>query len=102
MHKITFDEYQSLAGETDEQHPIDYYFAGVASEVGELCAVRKRQLRGDADPGDILAEVGDVLWYLARILAHYLLPFSHAAEGNITKLRSRKKRGVIRGHGDNR
>jgi hypothetical protein len=54
--------------------PLDYLSCGLLSEVGEIATVYKRaqrEFKGQIDPDDMLAELGDVLWY-AVILTHEL------------------------------
>jgi len=51
---------------------------------------------------DIKKELGDVLWYIARLADEFGLSFSDIAGTNVAKLSSRKERGVLRGEGDNR
>jgi NTP pyrophosphatase (non-canonical NTP hydrolase) len=50
----------------------------------------------------IAAELGDVLWYVARLAAELNYPLGNIAEANIAKLESRRARGVVTGSGDNR
>ena len=33
---MQFNEYQRLAGETDLEHPLNYYFLGLTEEAGEV------------------------------------------------------------------
>lgn len=99
---MTLNEYQKYAQQTDGGHPVDYYLHGLASEVGEVAGVRKRELRGDDDPGNMKAELGDVLWYLTQTAEKYGLTLDEVAQYNIEKLRKRAMSGTIRGKGDNR
>lgn len=48
------------------------------------------------------SEIGDVLWYAARLADELGLSLSQIAEDNMDKLLDRKARGVISGSGDNR
>jgi len=48
------------------------------------------------------SEIGDVLWYCARLADELGLSLSQIAEENMEKLLDRKARGVIGGSGDNR
>lgn len=48
------------------------------------------------------AELGDILWFVAGIAEVMGWDLSEVAQENITKLASRKERGVIDGNGDNR
>lgn len=51
---------------------------------------------------ELTKEIGDVLWYAAGLAAELGISFSDVAEANVAKLSSRKKRGVLKGSGDNR
>jgi NTP pyrophosphatase (non-canonical NTP hydrolase) len=106
---MDFNEYTNKAKETaiyPETQAIDYCLLGLASEVGEVLGVRKKAIR-DAIPfyqerAKISDELGDVFWYLSRILYHYELDFEQILENNITKLQSRKERCTLKGDGDDR
>lgn len=69
---ITFSEYSKRAAETQMESckNEDYLRLGLISEVGELCAIFKRSIRGDFNlenkRQDILLELGDICWYLDR------------------------------------
>lgn len=95
-------EYRELARKTDLGHPVDYYYLGLADEVGEVLGVRKRVLRGDAEVGDLALELGDVHWYLDRIEELEGLGPEEALARNWQKLNARLKAGTIRGKGDYR
>jgi len=98
----TLDEYQELASVTDADNPLDYYFHGLSSEVGEVSAVRKRILRGDKVHGDLMSELGDCLWYIAALARHHGYSLSDIARYNIKKIYDRKNRDVIKGSGNER
>lgn len=73
MNKITtFEEYSRAAASTQMESckNEDYLRFGLMSEVGELCAIFKRAIRGDFKledkRADILLELGDICWYLDR------------------------------------
>jgi NTP pyrophosphatase (non-canonical NTP hydrolase) len=71
--------------------------------VGELLGKYKKQIRGDGDKKDeIRAELGDICWYLARLLDHYGYTHQEILHENFVKLTDRKARGVIKGDGDKR
>lgn len=101
---MQFNEYQKLAGETDLEHPLNYYFLGLTEEAGEVAGLRKRYLRdeGNTDYDVLTKELGDVMWYVARLAHRYGLKLDNIANTNIAKLQDRKNRGVILGSGDNR
>ena len=48
------------------------------------------------------SEIGDVLWYAARLADELGLDLGQIAQENMDKLLDRKSRGVIGGSGDNR
>jgi NTP pyrophosphatase (non-canonical NTP hydrolase) len=50
----------------------------------------------------MIAELGDVLWYVARAAAELDVHPSDVAKDNIEKLKSRKERNVLGGSGDER
>jgi len=50
----------------------------------------------------LLAEAGDVLWYLSQLATELGTTLGEIAEANILKLSSRAERGVLRGSGDDR
>jgi hypothetical protein len=74
MNKITtFEEYSCAAASTQMESckNENYLRFGLISEVGELCAIFKRAIRGDFKledkREDILLELGDICWYLDRL-----------------------------------
>lgn len=85
----------------------EYLGLGLAGEVGEVVSLLAKAKR-DGAPGAILVgqnmakELGDVLWFVAGLATFHGLKLSEIARGNISKLTSRKERGVISGSGDNR
>lgn len=76
---------------------------GIPGETGELCEKVKKFLRGDRKAlKGVDKELGDLLWYVARVADLLGYNLNTIAEDNIIKLADRKKRGKIRGSGDNR
>lgn len=74
-------------------------------EAGELANKWKKVLRGDG--GDLFnsfvaAELGDVLWYLARLADECGYTLEEIASYNLKKLADRKARGALTGAGDDR
>lgn len=113
---MTFDEYQQKALTTAYTDPsyVDtlmdktIWAMGVAGEAGEVVEKWKKIVAykegkiTDAELQDLGKELADVVWYIA-VMAHSLgLSFDDIMEQNIRKLADRKKRGVIKGAGDNR
>jgi NTP pyrophosphatase (non-canonical NTP hydrolase) len=98
------------AGSRDMQN-LTYLGLGLASEAGEVAGKLKKIVRGDHGgfvPPDspamegLKAELGDVLWYLCRLIKDLGMTPSEVAKANREKLESRKARGSIVGSGDNR
>lgn len=82
---------------------IAYVTLGLAGEAGEIANKVKKVLRdGTYNKNDILNELGDVLWYLARCCSENNISLVAVAERNMEKLRERMKNNTIKGSGDNR
>ena len=80
-----------------------YLLLGLANEVGEFLGKCKKEMRGDGvTKEDKMAELGDIFWYLARLLDCYDISHQEVLQQNFMKLTDRKERGVIKGDGDNR
>ncbi len=85
-----------------------YPTLGLCGEAGEVAEKVKKVLRDQggefsADSRAALAlELGDVLWYLARLASELDLDLGAIAEANLAKLASRADRNVIAGSGDQR
>lgn len=109
---MNFNEYQGFARQTAAYHgkmPLGVYPAlEVCDEAGEVAGKIKKLYRdanGEVTPElkeAIKLEMGDVLWPLANLAWDLGIMFDDVATANIEKLRSRQKRGVIQGSGDNR
>jgi len=88
------------AGEHGFQEVV-YLTLGLVSEAGEAAGKVKKIIRGDkVDPESFVSEVGDVLWYLARICDNLGITLEELALYNMTKLESRKAAGTIKGSGE--
>ncbi len=113
---MNFNEYQMKTRLTDvgasEEHglmpPWLYYVLGIAGETGELVEKIKKLFRDDYGEitekkiEEITKEMGDCLWYHARLADVLGIKFGNVAEENIRKLLDRMKRNKIHGEGDNR
>lgn len=109
---MTFDEYQEKSRDTARYpaigHPIVYPTLGLTNEAGEVAGKIKKLFRDrggrldDATRQALESELGDVLWYLAQVATELGLSLDAVATHNLEKLADRKRRGVIRGDGDNR
>lgn len=113
---MKFDEYQE-ATRRHAKYPkadegvlegIVYTTLGLAGEAGEIPNKVKKIIRdngGEVTPEvreAICKEIGDVLWYAARLADEFRMPLDLIAENNLKKLDSRVERGVIEGSGDDR
>jgi NTP pyrophosphatase (non-canonical NTP hydrolase) len=105
--EATYTEFTRETAQYPKDVEMEYLMIGLANEVGEVLGKYKKHLRGDTmvvqDFRDALIdELGDVMWYFARICDTLDVKMYEVMERNISKLISRKIRGQIKGEGDNR
>ena len=83
-----------------------YLTLGLAAEAGEVAGKLAKYIRDDVSfpqfKKDIVAELGDVLWFVAVLSDFYGVSLEDIAKQNIEKLSSRKQRNAIQGSGDTR
>lgn len=115
---LSLDEYQLRCADTANyadaglgtETAINYTVLGLVGEAGEVADKWKKVLRGDHGKEGLTLEVreqlkieiGDDLWYIARLSRELGFDLSEVAQANLDKLASRKARGVIKGSGDDR
>jgi NTP pyrophosphatase (non-canonical NTP hydrolase) len=110
---MTLDDYQKKALTTvisteDSFKDLLHWVLGINGEAGEIAEKLKKIVRdkqgkvSKADKAELAKEAGDVLWYLAVFSSHLGFSLDEVAETNLSKLKSRKERGVLGGSGDNR
>lgn len=108
---VSLDEYQDFVESTwiPAATPMENelrILMGIFGESGELAELVKKFYRDQGDPMEFrdLAEkeIGDILYYLAKIANFYDLTLQDCLNNNVLKLTSRKERNVITGSGDNR
>lgn len=113
---MDFNEYQEKTRLTDlgtsAQDCLEpgwlYYTLGIAGETGELIEKIKKLFRdknGKVDQefkDQVKKEMGDCLWYHARLADWLGLEFNDVAKTNIEKLLDRLDRGKLHGSGDER
>lgn len=96
--RLTFREYQRLAAVTDAVTGSDLRsqtipLLGLAGEVGSLLSEYKKFLRDGERyrpfTDQVAEEIGDVLWYLARIAGRAGLDLEDIAEENLAKTSER-------------
>ena len=116
---MEFDEYQEKAY-TTATYPhvgsnILYPAIGIAGEAGELLDKIKKIWRNSGVPVqrleaqlteeevlEIVKELGDVLWNVGALCTELGISMQEMVDINIAKFEDRRKRGVIKGEGDNR
>jgi NTP pyrophosphatase (non-canonical NTP hydrolase) len=108
---VELSEYQRRSRRTAE-YPREawlvYPALGLAGEAGEAAEQVKRVIRDDgsritAGRREAMAgELGDVLWYVAQLATELGLDLDEVAANNLAKLRSRQRRGVLQGAGEDR
>jgi NTP pyrophosphatase (non-canonical NTP hydrolase) len=109
---MNFDDFQKFIEETaiypHKGDNLAYPALGLTGEAGEVADKVKKLIRdhdGKLTPElaqEMVKELGDVLWYLAALSLELKVNLSDVAAANVKKLRDRKKRGVLKGDGDNR
>jgi NTP pyrophosphatase (non-canonical NTP hydrolase) len=110
MNNITNDEYLVFTRTTviyPKDKELEYLCLGIASETGEILGKVKKLIRDRKElttnaKGEIIAELGDVAYYLTRLADHLGITLTDLLQSNYEKLSSRKERGVIGGNGDYR
>ena len=104
--KHSFDAYQDFTDTTAIYPPskaLEYLAMGLTSEAGEVAGKVKKWVRdGVLNQDDLIAELGDVLWYVAQFASALDVYLSDIAEDNVIKLKDRQERNVLSGNGDNR
>lgn len=102
----TFDGYQDFTDTTaiyPKKQALEYLAMGLTSEAGEVAGKIKKWVRDDyLDHDALIAELGDVLWYLAQFASELDVFLSDIAEENVIKLTDRQQRNALQGSGDNR
>lgn len=104
---MSFNEYQTKAHTTANYDHLFYPWWGLMEEAAEVSKlVGKQVLRGDDKPApskeDVIAELGDALWFIAEVATQQGASLQSVADYNIRKLAGRAERGTIQGDGDNR
>jgi NTP pyrophosphatase (non-canonical NTP hydrolase) len=110
---FTPDEYQRLTKTTAQYYELEtpalsYLGLGLAGEAGEVTNALKKVYRDhnaivdDSMQDKLEAELGDVLWYCARLADELGLSLEQVMRSNLLKLQSRQARNLIAGEGDYR
>lgn len=109
---MNLNDYQKQALKTahpkTKKNEFLHLVLGLVGESGEIAEKVKKIVRDHdsnldkVDVEDLKKELGDVLWYVAVLADFFELELDDVAQTNVEKLLSRKKRGVLKGSGDNR
>jgi|SRR5690606_4668445 len=106
---MNLDTYQNLAGRTDPHAPgtrdaLGNGALGLVGEAGEVAeAVKKHLFHGHPiDKATMTEELGDVLWYVARLAAALGISLGDVAVRNIDKLQRRYPNGFSHERSRNR
>lgn len=108
---MDFSVYQSASAKTaiyPKKSALEYLALGLTSEAGEVAGKVKKAIRDhdgvidEARRDAIMSEIGDVLWYCARLTDELGIDFNVVAQDNISKLLGRQNAGTLGGDGDTR
>jgi NTP pyrophosphatase (non-canonical NTP hydrolase) len=87
----------------DQERELAILGFGLAGEGGEVLEHLKKALRDNhLDRDELKKELGDAVFYWTRVCIFFGFNPSEVLDANVTKLTSRRDRGVLRGDGDNR
>jgi len=98
---MNFNDYQDFT-DTTAQYPEEggdtYVLLGLAGETGEVCDLVKKAIRSGkpVNRDDLRWELGDVLYYLARVAREFGFTFEEIAYSNKLKLENRMRDGTIK------
>jgi len=111
---MDFNEYQRECRKTDvgtaAQNCLEpgwlYYALGISGEAGEMTEKIKKLFRDKNGIVDgefrlhLVKEIGDQMWYQARLLDQFDIKYEDVAKHNVKKLLDRLKRNKLHGDGD--
>lgn len=106
--QLTLKDYHdfvlSTALPSVDKNKLVYPALGLSEEAGEVAGKIKKFLRGDGelDKQSVIKELGDVLWYTAKMAYDLGYTIEDVAKINIEKISLRKKTNTLKGSGDNR
>ena len=87
---------------------LEYLSLGLVSEAGEVAGKAKKIIRDHNSvltpetKDALLAEIGDVMWYIAQLCEILGTNMGIVARQNVEKLAQRQKTNKLSGDGDNR
>lgn len=92
---MTGNEYQELAARTINKHLTDrglekHSLHGMVGEIGEIHSLYQKYYQGHMiDSNELMAELGDLLWFAAEFATSKGWKLDDVMEANIEKLRKR-------------
>ena len=88
---MTLNDYQHETLRTGKEVGVIESVMGMCEEIGEVVGkINKATFRGhDADVGELIDELGDVLWYLSITAYNAGVPLESVAKLNLAKLKLR-------------
>jgi NTP pyrophosphatase (non-canonical NTP hydrolase) len=104
---MNFNEYQqsiekfAVYPRENKLAAVSYVALGLNGEAGEVAEQIKKAIRNDSRITDerrtkILAELGDVLWYAARMATELDTDLAEIAKNNVAKLDERLRREELK------
>lgn len=82
---------------------LSYLGLGLVNEAGEVAGKIKKLIRDNTfEPKQVADELGDTLWYIARLADSLGYNLTTILKWNYEKLQNRLENNTIRGSGDNR
>ena len=104
---VSHEEYLELTRESavyPEFIALQYLALGLNDEAGEVAGAVKKHLRGDYGEEEleerVKSEMGDVLWYMTRILDEMDIELDDVRQKNYEKLKQRMETDSIQGDGE--
>lgn len=101
------EDYKAITAETavyPEDEAEAYLGLGIGGESGEVEDTIKKYMRGDYGEEELderlEKELGDVLWYITRLLDERDLSLDEVRQNNAEKVMGRLEEGTIRGDGE--
>ena len=92
---MDFNEYQTksyvaIQSHQNNKEEVMHWAIGLGEEAGEaLSVIKHRYYGGEYDVEDLVAELGDVLWYVAAICTANNIKLSDVASYNLAKIYNR-------------
>ena len=87
MELNKYQEWTNTTAIFPKEKALEYLALGLVSEAGEVAGKVKKLIRdGKIDTNDLIAELGDVFWYLAQLCEHCHIKAEYVLKLNHNKL----------------